>query len=55
MTERFGGGRVAMLGVSVLCVSTVPFGFIGTHTSILAISLVLGCAASASGWRSSRR
>jgi EmrB/QacA subfamily drug resistance transporter len=42
MTERFGAGRVAMLGVSVLCLSTVPFGFIGTNTSILAISVVLG-------------
>jgi EmrB/QacA subfamily drug resistance transporter len=40
-TERFGGGRVAFSGVIVLCLSTIPLCFIGTTTSILAISLVL--------------
>ncbi len=40
-SERFGGGRVALAGVSILCLATVPFVFIGTNTSILAISLVL--------------
>jgi EmrB/QacA subfamily drug resistance transporter len=41
LTQRFGGGRVAICGVSLLCVSTIPFTFIGANTSILAISLVL--------------
>ncbi len=41
LTERFGAGRVAVVGVSLLCISTVPFGFIGADTSILAISAVL--------------
>jgi EmrB/QacA subfamily drug resistance transporter len=41
LTERFGGGRVALGGVTVLCLSTIPFAFIGAHTSIVAISLVL--------------
>jgi EmrB/QacA subfamily drug resistance transporter len=41
LTERFGAGRVAMVGVTVLCLSTVPFGFVGPQTSILGISLVL--------------
>ncbi|HXA55719.1 MAG TPA: DHA2 family efflux MFS transporter permease subunit [Solirubrobacteraceae bacterium] len=41
LTERFGGGRVALGGVTVLCLSTLPFVFIGAHTSIVAISLVL--------------
>jgi EmrB/QacA subfamily drug resistance transporter len=41
LTQRFGGGRVAMCGVSLLCISTVPFTFIGANTSIVAISLVL--------------
>ena len=41
LTTRFGGGRVAICGVSLLCISTVPFTFIGAHTSIVAISLVL--------------
>jgi EmrB/QacA subfamily drug resistance transporter len=41
LTERFGGGRVALVGVSTLCVSTIPLAFVGAHTSIVAISLVL--------------
>jgi EmrB/QacA subfamily drug resistance transporter len=41
LTQRFGGGRVALGGVSLLCVSTLPFTLIGAHTSIVAISLVL--------------
>ena len=41
LTERFGGGRVAIVGVLILCASTVPLAFVGAHTSILAISLVL--------------
>ena len=40
-SDRFGGGRVALVGVSVLCVATLPLAFIGAHTSILYISLVL--------------
>jgi MFS family permease len=41
LTQRFGGGRVALAGVSVLCLSTIPFTLVGTDTSIVAISLVL--------------
>jgi EmrB/QacA subfamily drug resistance transporter len=41
LTQRFGGGRVALVGVSVLCLSTLPFTTIGANTSIVAISLVL--------------
>jgi EmrB/QacA subfamily drug resistance transporter len=41
LTERFGGGRIALVGVSLLALSTVPFVFIGANTSIVAISLVL--------------
>ena len=41
LTERFGGGRVALAGVSLLCLSTIPLTFIGAHTSIVAISVVL--------------
>jgi MFS family permease len=41
LTERFGGGRVALTGVSVLCLSTIPLTFIGADTSIVAISLIL--------------
>ncbi len=41
LTERFGGGRVALVGVSVLCLSTIPLAFVGDSTSIVLISLVL--------------
>jgi EmrB/QacA subfamily drug resistance transporter len=41
LTDRFGGGRVALFGVSVLCLSTIPLAFVGATTSILAISVVL--------------
>jgi len=41
MTERFGGGRVALFGVSLLAVSSLPLAFVGAHTSVLFISLVL--------------
>jgi EmrB/QacA subfamily drug resistance transporter len=41
LTQRFGGGRVALGGVSLLCLSTLPFTFITATTSIVAISLVL--------------
>jgi EmrB/QacA subfamily drug resistance transporter len=40
-SDRFGGGRVAIVGVSILCLGTLPLAFIGTGTSVLAISLVL--------------
>jgi MFS family permease len=41
LTERFGGGRVALVGVLVLCVSTIPFAFVTATSSIVALSLVL--------------
>jgi len=41
LTERFGGGRLALAGISVLALSTVPLAFVDAHTSILLISLVL--------------
>jgi EmrB/QacA subfamily drug resistance transporter len=41
MTERFGGGRVAIVGVSVLSITTIPLAFVAASTSILSISLIL--------------
>jgi EmrB/QacA subfamily drug resistance transporter len=41
LSDRFGGGRVALAGVSLLGLATVPLAFIGEHTSIVFISLVL--------------
>lgn len=41
LTERFGGGKVATFGVLVLCLSSLPFVYIGVDTSILFLSLML--------------
>ncbi len=41
LTQRFGGGRVAMGGVTILALGTIPLAFVGAHTSIALISLVL--------------
>jgi EmrB/QacA subfamily drug resistance transporter len=41
LSERFGGGRVALAGVSILCLGTIPLAFVGAGTSILTLSLVL--------------
>jgi MFS family permease len=41
LTERFGGGVLALAGVLVLAGSTVPLAFVGVHSSIVEISLVL--------------
>jgi EmrB/QacA subfamily drug resistance transporter len=41
LTERFGGGRVALVGVLTLCLSTIPLAFVGASTSIVFISLTL--------------
>ncbi|HXP28814.1 MAG TPA: MDR family MFS transporter [Solirubrobacteraceae bacterium] len=40
-TQRFGAGRVAIAGVLILAVASVPLAFVGTSTSILFISVVL--------------
>jgi EmrB/QacA subfamily drug resistance transporter len=41
LTERFGGGRVSIVGVSILILGTVPLAFVSAGTSIAQISLVL--------------
>jgi EmrB/QacA subfamily drug resistance transporter len=41
LTERYGGGPIALIGVTLLAISTVPFAFITAHTSIVLISAIL--------------
>ena len=41
LTDRFGGGRIALSGVSLLALSTIPLTFVSAHTSTVLISLVL--------------
>ena len=37
LADRLGGGPLALVGVIVTTVATIPFGFIGAHTSILVL------------------
>jgi EmrB/QacA subfamily drug resistance transporter len=39
LSDRIGGGPLALLGVLVVTLATIPFGLVGPHTSIAALSL----------------
>ena len=41
MTERYGGGPVALVGVLVTAAMTVPFGLIGAHTSVVELCIAM--------------
>jgi EmrB/QacA subfamily drug resistance transporter len=40
-TDRLGGGPLALFGVTVTTLATVPFGLIGAHTSIVWLSVAM--------------
>jgi EmrB/QacA subfamily drug resistance transporter len=41
LTDRFGGGPLALLGTVLTAVATIPFALIGAHTSILWLCLAM--------------
>jgi MFS family permease len=41
MTERYGGGPVALIGVIATAVTTIPFALIGANTSVSLICVVM--------------
>jgi EmrB/QacA subfamily drug resistance transporter len=41
LTDRFGGGPLALFGVCVCALATIPFGLIGAHTSIVWLSVAM--------------
>ncbi len=41
LTDRWGGGPLALFGVTVCAIGTIPFGLIGAHTSILWLSFAM--------------
>jgi EmrB/QacA subfamily drug resistance transporter len=41
LTDRYGGGPLALLGVIVTTVTTIPFGLIGAHTSTVWLSIAM--------------
>jgi EmrB/QacA subfamily drug resistance transporter len=49
LTERYGGGPVAFVGVLLTAVMTVPFALIGAHTGILELCLVMTVRGAAMG------
>ncbi len=38
LTDRYGGGPLALFGVTVTAIMTIPFGFVGAHTSVAWLS-----------------
>ncbi len=41
LTDRMGGGPLALFGVTLCAVATIPFGLIGAHTSIVWLSAAM--------------
>jgi EmrB/QacA subfamily drug resistance transporter len=41
LTDRVGGGPLALMGVIITAVTTIPFGLIGAHTSIVGLSVAM--------------
>jgi MFS family permease len=41
LSDRMGGGPLALFGVLVTTVATIPFGLIGAHTSIVWLSIAM--------------
>ena len=41
LTDRYGGGPLALFGVTVTAVATIPFGLIGPDTSMLGLSVTM--------------
>jgi EmrB/QacA subfamily drug resistance transporter len=41
LADRFGGGPLALIGVVVTTIATIPFGLVGAHTSIAWLSVAM--------------
>jgi EmrB/QacA subfamily drug resistance transporter len=41
LADRHGGGPLALFGVTLTTIMTIPFGFVGVHTSIVWLSVVM--------------
>ncbi len=41
LTDRFGGGPLALIGVIVTTVMTIPFGLVGAHTSVAVLAVAM--------------
>jgi EmrB/QacA subfamily drug resistance transporter len=41
LSDRYGGGPLALIGVIITTVTTIPFGMIGAHTSVTWLSIAM--------------
>jgi EmrB/QacA subfamily drug resistance transporter len=41
LTDRFGGGPLALIGILVTTIATIPFGLIAAHTSVTWLSVAM--------------
>src|SRR5947209_12558551 len=41
LSDRYGGGPIALIGVSITALLTIPFGFVGPPTSIVWLSVAM--------------
>ena len=41
LTDRYGGGPLALMGVTITTLATIPFAMIGAQTSILTLSIAM--------------
>lgn len=41
LADRHGGGPLALFGVTFTAITTIPFGFVGTHTSVAVLSVAM--------------
>jgi EmrB/QacA subfamily drug resistance transporter len=41
LTDRYGGGPLALFGVTFTALMTIPFGFVGVHTSVSLLSVAM--------------
>jgi EmrB/QacA subfamily drug resistance transporter len=41
LTDRYGGGPLALFGVTVCTIATIPFALIGAHTSVVWLSVAM--------------
>jgi MFS family permease len=41
LTDRYGGGPIALIGVTITALLTIPFGLVGAHTSIAGLSIAM--------------
>jgi EmrB/QacA subfamily drug resistance transporter len=41
LTDRYGGGPLALAGVTFTALMTIPFGFVGVHTSVSLLSVAM--------------